>query len=444
MSRDVQENPASVQQEEARQAGEARARWAWTEGCVWTSRMLAALVTGLKGGKWFSLIDKVYAPATLASAFEKVKRNKGAAGVDHQTIEAFEKELAVNLEKLSAGLRSGTYSPSPVRRKYIAKAGGGERPLGIPTVRDRVVQSALRVVMEPIFEVTFCEHSYGFRPGRGCKDALREVDGLLKSGHTYVVDVDYKSYFDTIPRGPLMRRVEEQISDGRVLELLRQLLEQDVIEGMRQWTPTEGTPQGAVISPLLANIYLNPLDQLMVARGMRMVRYADDLVVLCRSREQADEALGLIRTWSVEAGLTLHPEKTKLVDLQEPGAGFDFLGYHFERGRKTPRKKSLVKFKDRIRELTPRRDGRSLESIITTLNRTIRGWFEYFKHAHEWTFDSLDGWIRERLRRMLRKRLKKAPSKLARFKWPNAFFHERGLFSMLNSLREAKSALSKR
>ncbi|OGV72703.1 MAG: group II intron reverse transcriptase/maturase [Lentisphaerae bacterium RIFOXYA12_64_32] len=406
--------------------------------------MLAALVTGLKGGKWFSLIDKVYAPATLASAFEKVKRNKGAAGVDHQTIEAFEKELAVNLEKLSAGLRSGTYSPSPVRRKYIAKAGGGERPLGIPTVRDRVVQSALRVVMEPIFEVTFCEHSYGFRPGRGCKDALREVDGLLKSGHTYVVDVDYKSYFDTIPRGPLMRRVEEQISDGRVLELLRQLLEQDVIEGMRQWTPTEGTPQGAVISPLLANIYLNPLDQLMVARGMRMVRYADDLVVLCRSREQADEALGLIRTWSVEAGLTLHPEKTKLVDLQEPGAGFDFLGYHFERGRKTPRKKSLVKFKDRIRELTPRRDGRSLESIITTLNRTIRGWFEYFKHAHEWTFDSLDGWIRERLRRMLRKRLKKAPSKLARFKWPNAFFHERGLFSMLNSLREAKSALSKR
>jgi len=444
MSRDVQENPASVQQEEARQAGEARARWAWTEGCVWTSRMLAALVTGLKGGKWFSLIDKVYAPATLASAFEKVKRNKGAAGVDHQTIEAFEKELAVNLEKLSAGLRSGTYSPSPVRRKYIAKAGGGERPLGIPTVRDRVVQSALRVVMEPIFEVTFCEHSYGFRPGRGCKDALREVDGLLKSGHTYVVDVDYKSYFDTIPRGPLMRRVEEQISDGRVLELLRQLLEQDVMEGMRQWTPTEGTPQGAVISPLLANIYLNPLDQLMVARGMRMVRYADDLVVLCRSREQADEALGLIRTWSVEAGLTLHPEKTKLVDLQEPGAGFDFLGYHFERGRKTPRKKSLVKFKDRIRELTPRRDGRSLESIITTLNRTIRGWFEYFKHAHEWTFDSLDGWIRERLRRMLRKRLKKAPSKLARFKWPNAFFHERGLFSMLNSLREAKSALSKR
>ena len=173
-----------------------------------------------------------------------------------------------------------------------------------------------------------------------------------------------------------------------------------------------------------------------------MLRYADDMVVLCQSRQQAEEALQLLQTWTAEAGLTLHPEKTKIVDVNEPGAGFDFLGYHFERGRKTPRKKSLVKFKDRIRDLTPRKSGHSLEETIKTLNRTIHGWFEYFKHAHVWTFGHLDGWIRERLRRMLRKRLRKRPSRYARIKWTNAFFHERGLFSMLNGLREAKSALN--
>lgn len=431
-----------MQEFKAKQVGEVRARWAWTEECVWTERMLTALERGLKGGKWFSLIDKVYAPATLAAGFTKVKRNKGAPGVDHHTIEAFERGLAANLERLSSELRTGMYGPSPVRRKFIAKTGGGERPLGIPTVRDRVAQSALRAVLEPIFEKTFAERSYGFRPGRGCKDALRVVDAFLKKGYTHVVDVDYKSYFDTIPHEPLMRRVEEQISDGRVLDLLRLMLEQDVMEGMRRWTPEEGTPQGAVISPLLANIYLNPLDHLMAARGMEMIRYADDMVVLCQSRQQADEVLQLLRTWSAEAGLTLHPEKTKIVDVNEPGAGFDFLGYHFERARKTPRKKSLVKFKDRIRELTPRQNGHSLEHNIKRLNRTIRGWFQYFKHCHERTFESLDGWIRERLRRMLRKRLRRRPSRLARIKWPNAFFHQRGLFSMLNGLREAKSALA--
>ena len=230
MTRQTQADPASVQQE-ARQAGEIRAQWAWTEECVWTARMLTALARGLKGGKWFSLIDKVYAPATLRSAFAKVKRNRGAPGVDHQTIEAFERELAVNLERLEEDLRTGTYRPSPVRRKYIAKAGGGERPLGIPTVRDRVAQAAVRMVVEPIFEKTFAEHSYGFRPGRGCKDALREVDALLKAGYMHIVDVDLKSYFDTIPREPLLRRVGEQISDGRVLNLLRLMLEQDVMEG---------------------------------------------------------------------------------------------------------------------------------------------------------------------------------------------------------------------
>lgn len=264
----------------AKQAGAVgvRANWAWTKPWVWTDRMLTALENGVKGGVWFSLIDKVYREETLNSAAHRVtgRKNK-AAGVDHVTPEMFEQRMAENVRQLHEELKGGTYQPRPVRRTLIPKPGSREkRPLGIPTIRDRVVQTALRDVIEPIFERDFAEHSYGFRPGRGCKDALRRVDGLLKNGYVYVVDVDLKSYFDTIPHDRLLDRIGEKISDGRVLALIELFLKQGVMDGMREWTPEEGSPQGAVISPLLSNIYLDPLDHLMADAGFEMVRYADD------------------------------------------------------------------------------------------------------------------------------------------------------------------------
>src|SRR5712692_1339071 len=276
---------------EAKQVGEVPARWAWTEPAVWTERMLTALEVGVKGGIWFSLIDKVYKPRNLRAAFARVKANQGAAGVDHQTVEMFEADLDTNLSKVSQQLADGSYRPQAVRRKWIAKPGSSEkRPLGILTVRDRVVQTALRHVMEPIFERDFAEHSYGFRPQRGCKDALRRVDHLLKAGYTWVVDADLQNYFDTIPQQKLLERVAEKVADSRVLELVTAMLQQGVMEGLSHWTPTAGTPQGAVISPLLANIYLDPLDHEMAGSGYEMTRYADDFIILCGSEAEARAA----------------------------------------------------------------------------------------------------------------------------------------------------------
>jgi len=261
--------PATVS-EATQQAGEAqsavgvRARWDWVEPEVWTERMLTALEQGVKGGKWFRLIDKVYAMRTLRQAFARVQANRGAAGVDHVTVEEFERDLEANLEKLSQELAEERYRPQAVRRVWIPKPGSQEkRPLGIPTVRDRVVQAALRAVLEPIFERDFAAQSYGFRPKRGCKDALRRVDHLLKQDQSWVVDADLKSYFDTIPRADLLARIQTKIADGRVLRLVEAFLRQGVLEEMNLWTPEAGTPQGAVISPLLSNIYLDALDHAM-------------------------------------------------------------------------------------------------------------------------------------------------------------------------------------
>jgi RNA-directed DNA polymerase len=425
--------PAGVPQE-AKQAGESQDRWTWVEPTVWTTRMLSALEVGVKGGKWYSLMDKVYRLPNLRAAFKEVKRSGGGAGVDHQTIEMFERDLEANLEKLSAEMASGRYQPRAVKRVWIPKPGSQEkRPLGIPTVRDRVAQAALRHVLEPIFERGFAEQSYGFRPKRGCKDALREVNRLLKAGYDWVVDVDLKSYFDTIPKEALMKRVEEKVSDGRITEMLRGYLKQEVMEGMTRWIPEAGTPQGSGISPLLSNIYLDELDHKMEELGYKMVRYADDLVVLSRSEAEAQRALEEVAEWTAKAGLTLHPEKTRVVDARPKKGGFDFLGYHFEQGLKWPRKKSLKKLKEAIRPKTKRTRGQSLEVIIEDVNLTLKGWYEYFKHSHWTTFRPIDSWIRGRLRSMLRKHNRKkgrAKTPQDHQRWPNAYFAERGLLSL--------------
>lgn len=319
--------------ERARRAGEVRARWAWTEPTVWTERMLTALEVGVKGGQWYSLRDKGYTQPNLRAAFTRVKANQGAAGVDHQTIEAFARDLEANLAKLADELREGTYRPQAVRRHWIPKPGKPQeqRPLGIPTVRDRVVQAALDNVMAPIFEREFAAQSYGVRPQRGGKEAVRRTAQLLKAGFTYVVDADLQSYFATIPQERLLEQVRTKISDGKVLTLIEAFLKQGVLEAGKHWTPEAGTPQGGVLSPLLANLSLDPLDHAMAQAGYEMVRYADDFVILCRSEEEAQRALAQVRQWTTQAGLKLHAAKTRLVNAQQTG-GFDFLGYHFERG----------------------------------------------------------------------------------------------------------------
>ena len=430
MTKPTEEPPEAVPARATR-AGEILLRWGWVEATAWTERMLTALEQGVKGGKWFSLIDKVHPDRTLRAAFSQVAANKGAAGVDHVTVKMFDERLEEDLKTLSDELRSGRYRPQQIRRHYIPKPGSQElRPLGIPTVRDRVVQTALLNVLGPIFERDFAEHSYGFRPRRGCKDALRRVGQLLKEGYTYIVDADLKSYFDTIPHDRLLALVAQKVSDGRVLSLIEGFLKQGILDGLREWTPEEGSPQGGSISPLLSNIYLNPLDHLMAQQGFEMVRYADDFVILCRSPEEAARALALVQQWTADAGLKLHPEKTKIVDATKDV--FDFLGYRFKRGRRFPRPKSLQKLQDAIRAKTKRTSGESLTKIINDLTPRLRGWFEYFKHSYHRALGDLDGWIRMRLRSLLRKRLGKRGRGRGsdHQRWPNKFFAERGLYSL--------------
>lgn len=418
----------------ATQGAQAQGRdWSWVEACVWNERMLAALENGVKGGKWFSLIDKVYRPATLQAAWRKVAANAGAAGVDRQSVEQFAARAEVYLGELEAALKAGRYEPLAVWRVEIPKGPGKVRLLGIPAVKDRIVQTAVKLVLEPIFECEFLETSYGFRPGRGCKDALREVDRLLKAGYTQVVDADLASYFDTIPHAPLMARVGERVSDGRLLELIEAFLHQDIVMGLQRWTPTGGTPQGAVISPLLANLYLHPLDCAMRERGYQMVRYADDFVVLCHTAEEARAGLAEVQAWMQANGLTLNPDKTHVGDCREEGQGFDFLGYRFEAGHRWVRRKSLTAIRDRVRAKTGRTRGDSLACVIADLNPMLQGWYGYFQHAHPWTFSGMDGFVRRRLRslrRMQQKRPGTGRTLADHHRWPNAFFAELGLFTM--------------
>jgi RNA-directed DNA polymerase len=430
MTKQTEDKPATVPT--AQQAGTAHAIWRWAKPCVWTIRMLTALVARVEGMKWFRLFDKVFSERNLLVAFQQVARKKGAAGVDHVTVDEFERRLPDSVWELSDQLKTGAYRPQAVRRVNIPKPGSNEtRPLGIPTVRDRTVQAAVVNVIEPIFECDFAEQSYGFRPGRGCKDALRRVDQLIKQGYVHVVDADLKSYFDTISHARLMDRLKEKIADGSLLSLIQLFLEANIMDSGKEWTPTAGAPQGAVLSPLLSNVYLDPLDHLVSRSGFEMVRYADDFVILCGTAEDAQRALDLVRTWVIENELTLHPTKTKIVDSRTDG--FSFLGYTFKGHDRVPREKSLKKLQDVLRQKTRRTSGDSMAFIVASLNQTLRGWFAYFQHIRPtWAFQDIDGWLRMRLRSILRKRIggRGRGRGADNQKWPNRYFADLGLFSL--------------
>jgi RNA-directed DNA polymerase len=382
---------------------------------------------------WYGLWDKVISERNLQAAFWSVWRKAGAPGVDGQTVRQFAAQEAAELAKLREELRVQRYHRQAARRVWIPKPGSTEqRPLGIPAVRDRTVEAALKQVLEPIFERDFAEHSYGFRPGRGCREAVKRVEELLSQGYGWCVELDFKGYFDTIPHAGLLGLIRQRVVDGSVLALLAQSLKAGVLEDMKGWEPTEaGTPQGAVISPLLANLYLNPLDHEMVKQGWAMVRYADDLVVLCRTREEAEQAMAYLRAWAAEAGLTVHPTKTRIVQVQSEG--FDFLGWHFRGDKKWPRQKSLQKLQDKLRPLTGRTHGGSLGAIVAQVNPILRGWHGYFRGSYPTGLSGPDGWLRRRLRALLRKREKRpgyGRSEADSRRWPTRWFAAQGLFSL--------------
>jgi RNA-directed DNA polymerase len=404
--------------------------------------MLEALETGVRGGKWHSLYDKVHGLANLRAAWARVKANKGGGGVDRMSIADFDENAEARLEKLSEALRTNTYKPSPVRRTYISKTGSTEkRPLGIPTIIDRIVQTALRNVVEPIFEHEFDPCSFGFRPNLGCQNALGEIERLLAAGFVHVVDVDIRKYFDMIPKQGLMNEIANKIADGRVLGLIQAYLNQGVLEEMKLWMPETGTPQGAVISPLLANVYLHPVDEAMRQAGFKLVRYADDMVVLCRTKEEADAALAKLGELIEARGLQLHPDKTRIAHLMER-PGFQFLGYVFYDKYRDPRPSSQGKLRRTLRAKTKLTNGHSLKDIISSLNASLRGWFNYFKFCSVTSFawKAFDQWVRFRLRAILDKRRKGGRKKrrgrgYAHFRWPNAYFAEHGLFSFVSAVK---------
>lgn len=357
----------------------------WThygaERGIWSEAMLIALERGVKGNKWFSLADKVVSERTLGKAWEQVRANTGSCGVDRIDVGYFAKGSQSRLLAVKEHLTKNTYRPDAIRRVYIPKAGTNEkRPLGIPTVRDRVVQAAIKMVIEPIFESGFSPNSFGFRPGRCTKEALRQVEKLLKSGHHHVVDIDIKGYFDNIPHDKLMNLIREKIADGKVLEWINAFLVQPIEDQGKREVPTKGSPQGGVISPLLANIYLHPLDQLLDGQNIPFARYADDIVILVKSEEQAHQILEVVRNWMSQAQLELHPEKTRIVDMAQNDTYFDFLGYRFKRTKKGTllrliRPKSEKKLRETIRPLTKRTNGKSLQRIIENINPRLRGWY---------------------------------------------------------------------
>ena len=421
----------------SQQVGEERSIKGCAKFYAWTHQMLDRLAKSEPTTKWFRLWDKVCSKVNLHQSFIAVRKNKGAPGCDEQTIQRFEAQLDKELDRLVGELKSGTYRPLPAKRVWIDKPGSTEkRPLGIPAVRDRVVQAALRNVLEPIWEKDFAEHSYGFRPARGSQQAIDRIEQLLNKGYTHIVDADLKSYFDTINHDKLMLGIRKRIVDGSVLKLLESYLKAGVLDELKGRESTDqGTPQGSVISPLLANLYLNPLDHVMAEKGWEMVRYADDFVIICRSGEDAKAALAFIERWMQEADLTLHPTKTRLVEAEHDR--FDFLGWTFSIKkkiiRKWPCKKSEAKLRDNLRPKTKRNNGQGIAMVIANINPILRGWRGYFKDAKPHDMDRIDGWLRRRLRAMLSKQQKRpcfGRNQTTHKKWPNRWFAEQGLYSL--------------
>ena len=434
----LEELLAEVTEPRSKQAKETQQPqpWGWVERSVWTEPMLKRLTESQEGTVWFSLWDKLLKQNNLIQGAYEVIGNKGSAGVDHQTTEQLARTVQENIQRLQNELQGGHYKPLPAKRKWIEKPGSTElRPLGIPAVRDRVVQAALKHVIEPILEKDFARHSYGFRPRRSAQQALARVEELLQEGRIWIVDADLKSYFDTIPHERLMKKLQRRLADGRILKLIGSYLEAGILEKGKGWQATEeGTPQGSVISPLLANLYLNDLDHQMEKAGRQMVRYADDFVILCSTEEEARVALEEVREWVEKEGLSLHPTKTKIATMKE---GFDFLGFHFQHGRdgrvkKWPRKKSVMKLRDRVREHTRKRNNKSMATIIQKLNPILKGWHGYFRSSTHQALDQVDGWIRRRLRSVWRFQQKRKGISKGREnpELRNQWFQERGLFSL--------------
>lgn len=402
--------------------------------CIWSLNMLRALENGVKGNKWYSLKDKICRETALKYGFYKVLRNDGGRGVDGQTIKMFDQNLEANITSLSHKLENNQYEPKPTKRVYIDKPGSAvKRPLGIPTVVQRTVEATFKFALEPIFEKEFLDCSYGFRPQRSTKDALREVAKMLEEGNKIVIDADIKGYFDTIDHTLLMESIKERIADKWVLSYLKRFLKNDIMENLKTWKPTMGSPQGGVLSPLLSNIYLHKLDKRMTDEGFKMIRYADDFVVMCKTIEEATRGLQVIKEVMADLKLTLHPDKTKIVEVTKE-IGFEFLGYLFLENKRRPRNKSLLAFRRKVKEKTPRKLGNSLVKVIGVLKPILTGWYAYFKNVKNspTIFNSLDGFVRRRLRSILAKFHKKKGShrNLDNFKYTNKFFQDLGLFSL--------------
>ncbi len=339
-------------------------------------------------------------------AWRAVRRNRGAAGIDKVSIQMFEKNLDANLDRLMRELKDGSFQPLPARRVYIPKDAKATkfRPLGIPAVRDRVAQEVLRRLLDPVFEAKFHDHSYGFRQGRSCHDAVQQVTEIGRQGYRHVLDADISGFFDNLSHTAIMRELSAEVADGNILRLVEKFLKAGVMEGGRLQRPQKGTPQGGVASPLLANIALNILDWHLHEHGYRFVRYADDFVVLCRSESEAKEALALTEAFVADRlGLSLSPEKTTVTRFHE---GFTFLGFDIKSRFVRMRSKSVENFKTKVREIT-RRSHNLDAQMIERLNRVIRGTANYFVTPWSHCGDacrSLDRWIRMRLRCMKFKR----------------------------------------